>query len=84
MFNRSEGFHSEGFEGGVKSGWISIGNRWGSLFQICGPITSTDLPSSVARRADDLTMDPLIADLSPRPALIKYNFYIWSGRTRFV
>ena len=32
------------------------------------PTTSIDLPSSVARRADDLTREPLVADLSPRLA----------------
>ena len=58
----------EGFEGGVKSGWINVGNRAGSLFQICGPTTYLDLSSSVARRADDLTREPLTADLSPRLA----------------
>ena len=52
----------------MKSGWISVGNRGRSLFQICGPTTSIDLPSSVARRADDLTREPLVADLSPRLA----------------
>ena len=53
----------------MKSGWISVGNRGGgSLFQICGSTTSIDLPSSVARRADDLTKEPLVADLSPRLA----------------
>ena len=40
-----------------------IGNR-GGLFQICWPTTSIDLPSSVARRVDDLTRGPLVADLS--------------------
>ena len=29
-----------------------------SLIQICGPTTSIDLPSTVARRADDLTREP--------------------------
>ena len=52
----------------MKSGWISVGNRGGSLFQICGPTSSIDLPPSVARRADDLTSEPLVADLSPRLA----------------
>ena len=58
----------EGLEGEVKSGWISVGNRGGSLFQICGPTTSIDLTSRVARRADDLTREPLVADLSSRLA----------------
>ena len=52
----------------MKSGWISVGNRGADLFPICGPRTSIGLylPSSVARRADDLTREPLVADLSPR------------------
>ena len=47
----------------MKSGCFSVGNRGGSLFQICGSTTS-----SVARRADDLMREPLVADLSPRLA----------------
>ena len=37
-----------------------------SLFQIVGPKTSTDLPSRVVRRADDLMREPLVAHPSPR------------------
>ena len=59
----------EGFEDLVKSGWISVGNRGGILFQICRPTTSIDLPSSVAHLADDLRRD-LVADLSQRLARI--------------
>ena len=44
--------------------------EWRSLFQIRGLTTSIDLPSRVAGRADDLTRDPLVADLSPRLAEI--------------
>ena len=52
----------------MKSGWISLDNLGESLFQICRPATSIDLQSSVARRADDLTREPLVVDLSPRLA----------------
>ena len=52
----------------MKSGWIIIGNRKGSLFQICWLTTSIDLPSSVACQADDLNREPLVVDLSPRLA----------------
>ena len=69
-------FEEKDFEGGAKSDWISVGNRGGSLFQICGPTTSTDLPSRIARRADDLTREPLVADLSPRLA------GIWAVRVK--
>ena len=47
----------------MKSSWISVGNRGGSLFHIFGPTTSRVLPSSVAHWADDLTREPLVADL---------------------
>ena len=52
----------------MKSGWISVGNRGGSPFQICWPTTSIDLLSSVACWADDLMRELLVADLSPHLA----------------
>ena len=48
----------------MKSGWIG-NRRGGSLFQICGPTASIDLPANVARWADDLMREPQVTDLSP-------------------
>ena len=51
----------------MKTGWISIDNRrGGGSIPDLGATTSIDLPSSVVCRADDLTREPLVAELSPR------------------
>ena len=57
----------EGFEGGVKSSWISVGN-WGSGESIPDLRANNIYRPAIARRADDLTKEPLVADLSPRLA----------------
>ena len=35
LMQRAAFSEEEGFEGGVKSDWISVGDGRGSLFQIC-------------------------------------------------
>ena len=58
-------FEEEGFEGRVKSGWISLDNREGESIpdlwanNICRPAIQCRLSGR------NLTKEPLVADLSP-------------------